>query len=436
LATGDSVLATSFQERPYWWVDAPPEASVSDLPPDTEVAIIGGGYCGLCCALELAEHGIGATVLESNELGFGGSTRNGGLATGGQKFVVSGATHGMTPAHRARVLEDAKESLATLEARISKYQLDADYVRCGRVILAHVPSHYRRLERWAELLRSEAGSDVTLIPRADLTAEIGGARYHGGLLIRDYGGLQPAKYHRALRHAARARGVGLHSHAAVSAIDRAAGGFRLKTNRGTLRSRHVFVATNGYTGPLVPYFQQRVIPVASYIIATEPLPDGLADRLSPRRRMFSDTKRDLYYFRLSPDGRRVVFGSRPGVFDTNLTVAARRLHRQLCNVWSELNDVKVEYSWNGNVGMCMDHVPHMGQYEGIHYALACNGSGVAMMSYLGYQAALKIAGRQDRPCAFDSSKFPEPPAYRGIPWFVPLVAAWYRARDAVDQMAG
>jgi gamma-glutamylputrescine oxidase len=436
LAARDSVLAPTFQERPYWWVDAPPETSLHDLPPEAEVAIVGGGYCGLCCALELAEHGISATVLEANELGFGASTRNGGLATGGQKFVVSGATHGMPPAQRTRILEDAKESLTVLEARINAYRLDADYVRSGRVILAHVPKHYRRLERWAGQLRSEAGSDVALIPRADLPAEIGGSRYHGGLLIRDYGGLQPAKYHRALREAARARGVGLYSHTTVSAIERAGGGFRVKTDRGALQSRHVFVATNGYTGRLVPYFLRRIIPVASYLIATEPLPNGLADRISPKGRMFSDTKRDLYYFRLSPDNLRVVFGSRPGVFDTNLTDAARILHRQMCSVWPELNDVRVEYSWNGLVGMCMDRIPHMGQYEGIHYALGCNGSGVAMMSYLGYQMALKIAGRQSRPCAFDNRSFPEPPAYRGTPWFVPVVAAWYRARDAMDELVG
>jgi glycine/D-amino acid oxidase-like deaminating enzyme len=430
-------LAESFQATPYWWEAAPPERCRDEsLPKETEVAIVGAGYCGLCCALELAENGVSAALLEAGELGTGASTRNGGMVTGGQKFVVSGATASLPAAMRTRILEDARDSLTALEGRVERYGLDADYQRCGRVILAEILSHYRRLERWGELLRTEARSDVALIPRAQLTDEIGGSRYFGGLLIADYGGLHPAKYHRALRQALRARGGHAFSHAPVVSIERAGAEFRVRTGRGELRARHVLVATNGYTGALVPYFHERVVPVASYIIATEQLPAGLADRLSPRRRMFSDTKRDLYYFRLSPDGTRVVFGSRPGIFNADLETAARSLHRQVCGVWPEINDIKVEFCWTGNVGMSADKVPHMGTHDGIHYALACNGSGVAMMSYLGYQSALKIMGRQNRPCAFDRATFPRPPAYRGTPWFVPLVAGWHRARDAIDRMVG
>src|SRR5690606_17468040 len=313
-------------------------------------------------------------------------------------------------------------------------ELDADYRRCGRVILASTPRHYGRLEEWAELLRSRAGSDVQLVPRDRLHEEIGSSRFYGGLLIRDYGGLHPAKYHRSLRRAAAAQGASLHSHAAVRAIRRQGAGYRVETERGTVEARHVLVATNGYTGELLPFLQRRVVPVQSYIVATETLPPGLADRLSPNKRMFSDTRRDLCYFRLSPDGTRVLYGARPGVFDTDLRSAAVSLHRQACDIWPELNDLKVAFCWTGNVGMSADHLPHMGVHEGIHYAAGCNGSGVAMMSYLGYQSARKILGRQNRPCAFDGLDFPSPPFYRGKPWFLPIVAGWYRARDSLDRV--
>jgi glycine/D-amino acid oxidase-like deaminating enzyme len=149
--------------------------------------------------------------------------------------------------------------------------------------------------------------------------------------------------------------------------------------------------------------------------------------------MFSDTKRDLCYFRLSPDGTRVIFGGRPGVFDTDTKRAARGLHRQLCDIWPEMSDVPVSFCWTGYVGMSADRIPHMGSVDGVHYAVGCNGSGVAMMSYLGYRMARKILGRQNRPCAFDDLRFPRAPLYRGRAWFLPLVAGWYRARDALEQ---
>jgi len=431
------VRATEFQETPYWWEAAPPEnGAAGALPAEIDVAIVGAGYCGLCCALELAENGVGVAVLEAGALGQGASTRNGGMVTGGQKLVVSGATAQIDPRQRARLLEDARDSLAMLEARVSKYQLDADYQRSGRVILAHVPSHYRRLERWAGLLSREAGSETNVVPRQRLTEEIGGSRYHGGLVIADYGGLHPAKYHRALRQAARRRGAGLHAHAAVTAIEPASTRFRVVTERGTIHSRDVFVATNGYTGPLIPHLRARVLPVASYLVATESLPPGLAEHLSPRRRMFSDTRKNLAYFRLSPDGTRVLYGSRPSLLARNPRTVAASLHRQLCDVWPEMHDVRIAHCWTGNVGMTADGLPHMGAFEGIHYALGCNGSGVAMMSYLGYQAALKIMQRQNQPAAFDSPLFPPLPGLPLSPWLVPVVSEWYRTRDAFARLVG
>ena len=222
-----------FKTTPYWWEAAPPEdASDQALPEAVDVAIVGSGYTGLCCALELADAGGKPLILEAGPLGAGASTRSGAMVTGGQKFVVSGAIRHLDAGRQAGVLEDAGELLQLVGERVKRYNLDADYRRYGRVILAHVPKHMKRLARWAELLQRHAGSTVSLISAADLPTEVGGKRYHGGLLIEDYGGLHPAKYHRALADAARTRGAILASHAPVKGIEREAGGFRVRTGRG------------------------------------------------------------------------------------------------------------------------------------------------------------------------------------------------------------
>ena len=431
----DAVLSPVFKTTPYWWEAAPPEdASSQPLPDSVDVAIVGSGYTGLCSALELAEGGVSCVVLEAGPLGAGASTRSGAMVTGGQKFVVSGAVRGVDPVQQARILEDAGDSLRMIQERVDKYQLDAEYVRYGRVILAHVPQHVARLAHWAKLLRDHAGSTVSLLSRSELACEVGGRRYHGGLLIEDYGGLHPAKYHRALREAARQKGAVLASHARVLGIAREGASFVVRTARGVVRAQHVVMGTNGYTDGVVPYLQRRdghwLPPMSS---RPEKMPAGMAEALDPPTSGAVGHPARLYWIRLSPDGTRMIFGARPRIFESDERTAARDLHRMVCGVWPELRPVRIEFCWTGFVGMTADHMPHMGVHDGIHYAVGCNGSGVAMMSYLGVQLGRKLLGKQNRPCAFDTDGFPAPPLYNGKPWFIPVVAGWYRLRDGVDR---
>ena len=429
-----SALTADFKSTPYWWEEAPPEAAPpEDLPEAADVAIVGSGYCGLSCAIELARAGVKVVVLEAAALGHGASTRSGGMVTGGQKFVVSGATASHSKERQERILEDAKASLDHIEALIARHGLDAGYERSGRLITAETPAHLKRLESWARLLDRHAPGTVSLVPRERLSEEIGGSYYFGGLLISNYGGLHPARYHRSLRELARKRGVMMRGGTPVERIEREGESYSVVTARGRLKAKSVFVATNGYSGDAEPFLKARVIPAASYIIATEPLPAELTGKLSPRRRMFSDSKRSLFYFRLSPDGTRVIFGARVTARDVGPEQAAPIMMARAREVWPELADYRVSHCWSGYTGMTFDHIPHMGTHEGVHYAVGCNGSGVTMMTYLGHQTALKLLGRQNRPCAFDSDAFPKPPFYSGKPWFVPIVAKYYLTRDRLDR---
>jgi glycine/D-amino acid oxidase-like deaminating enzyme len=152
--------------------------------------------------------------------------------------------------------------------------------------------------------------------------------------------------------------------------------------------------------------------------------------------MFVDRNRLLSYFRLSPDRRRVVFGGRVSLREVDERSSARVLHRRMCRIWPQLDGVRVTHSWKGNVAFTFDRLPHMGVRDGVHFAMGCNGSGVAMATFLGWQSALKLLGRQNRPCPFETPDFPSRPLYFGRPWFLPAVGAWYRLLDTLDARRG
>jgi gamma-glutamylputrescine oxidase len=440
------ILAPGFRAEPFWWQDAPPEpGDFEPVPERADVALIGSGYCGLSAALELARAGVRAVVLEAGALGSGASTRNGGMVGGAVRLDGQELVRQHCEARAKALREGFLASFEHLEDLIARERLDAAYERCGRLLVACNPRHLRELRDQVQSLGAAAGDGVRVVERAALRDEIGSDRYFGGVLIERSGGLHPARYHRSLRDAAARAGAVLCGYAEVLSLRRTAQGFALGTARGHIQAGEVVVATNGHTGRLTPELRRRIIPLKSYIIATEELPPGLAQRLSPRGRMFVDSNRKLSYFRLSPDGRRVLFGGRAKLTDSDERTSALGLYRRMVAVWPELAGVRLTHSWRGNVALTFDHLPHMGDHlpqmgdrlpgtgdrGGLHFAMGCNGSGVAMAGYLGHQTALKILGRQNRPCPFEGP-FPTHPLYRGNPWFLPAFGAWYRLRDALD----
>lgn len=424
-----------FRIAPYWWDAAPPETARGELPAMVDVAIIGSGYCGLSAAAEFARGGRSVAVLDAAEIGSGGSTRSGGMVSSGQKLALTGAIRGVSAERLTRLMAESMASFDHLKNLIVDEHLDADLQITGRFFGAFTPGHFERLKKQGDLLRAKTGVTVHVIERDEQRAVAGSDYYYGGILVDEYGGLHTAKYHRALREMAKTRGATLHSHAAVTRIDGEAGRFAVHTARGVLQARQVLVATNGYTGPLLPFLSRRVLPVASYQIATEPLPPGLMAALNPGRRMISDSKRNLFYTRPSPDGTRMLFGSRPAAREVDEREAARRLYAKMVQLWPALRDIRVTHAWKGYVAMTGDKLAHVGVREGVHYSLGCNGNGVALMTYLGHRISRAMMGFVATDSAtgefgaFGEGVFPLSPAVMTSAFAVPVGAALYQLGD-------
>ncbi len=216
------------------------------------------------------------------------------------------------------------------------------------------------------------------------------------------------------------------------------GRFTVTTSRGTCRADHVVIATNAYTGPLQPKLSRRIVPISSQIIVTEELPEDLAHELIPNGRTISETPRVTSYYRLLPGDRRVMYGGRARFQDVPADVSAALLYEMMIARWPQLKGTRITHSWSGLVAMTTDSLAHMGFEDGIHYCLGCNGSGIAMMTYLGNRIGRRIldGGRTDSAYADIALPAVPVPFYRGRPWFLPIVGEYYRYLDRRDRRAG
>lgn len=430
-----SIFHPEFKARPYWWEAIPMgENPATELPPQTQVVIIGGGLTGLNCAIELARAGTDVVVLEAGDFGFGASTRNGGGVSGGTSMGKGFSGKQGANDLLAAMVGDAADSLAHIEALIARENIECQYVRSGRYLCAYTPGHYEALAAKVDLYNEQADAGAEMIPRERQREEIASDYYHGGMLVRRSGKIHPALYHRGLMAAAEKYGAILVGNTKAGALTRTGDGWRVQTSRGEITAEEVVIATNGYTGELTPDLKRRLIPVASHIIATEPLDADLARSLIPNGRTLADTRRVLCYWRMSPDGTRVLFGGRARFTQVPPEVSAPALHSMMLDRWPQLKGVRITHAWTGNVAFAFDYLPHTGRtQQGLHYAMACNGSGVSMLSYLGFKVARRLIGGDNQPTTFEDRDFPTKPLYSGNPWFLPAVGAYYRMRDWIDR---
>jgi glycine/D-amino acid oxidase-like deaminating enzyme len=434
------------QERNYWQttVEMPRAEGSASLPESVDVAVIGAGYTGLSAARTLAKLGAKVAVLESETIGWGASSRNGGMVLTGMKLGVNQLISMYGRELTQRMYAASLATIDCVEQIVREEGIECDFSRSGHLEVACKQKHFDDYARQAEVIAREFNHELRVVPRSELSGEIGSNIYFGGMVDEVSAGLNPARYVAGLARAAMKVGAEIFEDTRVMSLQRESrqgeAGWKLITSRGWLWAREVFVGTSGYTGRATPALQKKIIPIGSFIITTEVLPEKLAHDLSPRNRMIYDSKNYLYYYRLTPDGR-MLFGGRAAFFpENNQTVrrSAEILRRGMIDVYPQLSDAKVEYVWGGTLDFAFDIMPHAGQIDGMYYAVGYAGHGVAMATYQGQKMAELIAAQAtagDKPeNPFMGIPFPGAPLglYNGKPWFLPFAGAWYKFLDWVS----
>ena len=426
------------KEKNYWLetVTSPPAQPARDLPESIDVAVVGAGFCGLSAARTLAKRGVNVAVFEAETFGWGASSRNGGMVLTGMKLPVPTLIKRYGREAVRKMYAASLDAIDCVEQIVREESIDCNFSRCGHLEVACKRAHFDGYEESAALVKREFNHELRIIPKNGLRGEIGSDIYFGGMADETSAGLNPARYVAGLAHAAQRVGACLYDHTRVTSVEleknNNARKFRVYTSKGATTAREVILASGAYTTDATPALRKKIIPIGSYIIATEVLPSDLARELSPRNRMIYDSKHFLYYYRLTPDNR-MLFGGRAAFFpETENTVrqSAEILRCGMISVYPQLRDAKFEFVWGGTLDFTLDVMPHAGKIDGMYFAAGFAGHGVAAATWFGMKLAGLICG-DPNDIPFDGLPFRGAPLglRGGNTWALPLAGAWYRILD-------
>ena len=329
--------AVAEKNTPFWWEEAP----VKPLPRQPlaktlDVAIVGAGYAGLSAGLVLARGGRSVAAFDAMRPGEGASSRNGGVTSGNIRLDYATIARRFGEAKAMAVEAEGKVAREFLYDFIETEGLACDFRLVGAFRGALGYNQYEKMARGAEALAKRLGIESYAVPHAEQRNYVGTDFYRGGTVRMDIGGLHPAKLHAELLRVALASGLTVHASTPVTAIEREGDGFRVATSAGTVQARQVLVCTNGYTDDANPFLRRRLVPVRARIIATEELAPEVMARLMPKLMMMGEKRELGFYYRPSPDGRRILLGGRDSSRVGDPAAPTLRLRDGLVEIFPEL----------------------------------------------------------------------------------------------------
>jgi sarcosine oxidase len=415
------------QSSSVWELTAEPAPATQPISGDVDcdVAVVGGGFTGLNAALELAENRRSVIVLEQGEIGGGASGQNGGQVVPGLKHDPDTLLH----IGGERLLDFAGDSAGQLFDFIRRHNLQCHASQSGWLQPAVTEAQLQVVSGRAEQWRRSRSVDTHILDREAVRAATGTTAYLGGWIDPRGGSLQPLSYVRELARVAMAAGARVHTSSKVGALAEASDGWALTVGSHRVRAANVVIATNGYTGGLVPGLAKSIFPSHSVQIATEPLPQEVRSRILPARLPVSDARRLLKYYRLDPEGRFLIGGR--GSFGAK---ESGRYYGGLKHIAQEmfpdLKSVQWAHQWAGKIALTLDHLPHIhNPQRGLYAALGYNGRGVAIASRMGVLVAQIILGMPVAESPIPTTQVRAVPFHAFRRPAMEATVAWYRLLD-------
>ena len=427
---------TGFSQQPH--VASYYAATVNDTtrhaPLDStitvDVCVIGGGLTGISTALNLAERGHSVAVLEASKVGWAASGRNGGQLIAGFACGIDAFAQYLPEEDVKRIWALGQETLDIVRMRVEKHRIDCD-LTSGYLTAANKPRDVDALRHARDDAATRFGYDrLRYIERDALGQYVQSSRYLGGLFDPDSGHLHPLNYTLGLARAASAAGARIFEDSCVIALRRENGHHVVQTERGTVHAQFVVLACNTYLNTLAPAVARKIMPVGTYVVATEPLGEARARALMPAQAAICDTRFALDYFRPAPDGR-VLWGGKVSYSTRAPRHLGEAMRRDMLKTFPQLADVKIDYAWGGFVDITMNRAPHFGRIEPtIYFAQGFSGHGVNTTGLAGKLIAEAIDGQASRFDLFGKIRHRDFPggATLRTPALV-LAMAWYRMKD-------
>ncbi|HEY9081504.1 FAD-binding oxidoreductase [Magnetovibrio sp.] len=372
-----------------------PERAKLEGEVSCDVCVIGAGITGSSAALHLAEQGYNVVVLEGRQVGWGASGRNGGQAIIGYNKGIRDIA-GLVGRDDAQKLWDlGLESKKLLTETVEKHNIQCD-LKWGHLMMAIKPRQFRELEETKEELETETGyQGLQMLSKAEARDRVGSDKYIGALYDPESGHLHPLNYTLGLAAAAEAAGAKIYENSPATHIQEGAAPV-ITTPSGSVRCKHVIMCANAYLEKLEPRISSKIMPVGTFIIATEPLDDAMAKSLIRDDEGVVDINFVLNYWRLSAD-KRMLFGGRVSYsglvpFDLKATMG-----NTMRNIYPQLQDARIDYAWGGNVAITVNRLPHFGRVgKNIYFAHGFSGHGVLFTGLAGKLMAEAVQGTAER----------------------------------------